>query len=297
MHFCIDCGALGGAGLGLYMLAEYRRLYNDSRYDDAATKLARHLVSEIQPSGEFRYYHIYLDMPVRIESNQLYFSFYYPGEALIGLAGYARHVCTDAAERSAIYAKMHKALEFLIVERPIRHKEHFETLPSDGWLMMAINDLWDIEEFRKPLYRGFVFDDGDAMCRQQYNEDNAIYPDYVGSFFYNYGDHPYPDGARGEGLLAAYQLAVKTGNQETIERYGKALSRLIWCLMHLCNTETSSYYAKNLNATIGGIRFKYTRQWFRIDTIQHVGCFFAKLLPYWDEGEARMAALKAEAGQ
>ncbi len=39
-----------------------------------------------------------------------------------------------------------------------------------------------------------------------YTEANALYPDYVGSFYYHYGDHPYPDGARAEGLLAAPTL-------------------------------------------------------------------------------------------
>jgi hypothetical protein len=32
---------------------------------------------------------------------------------------------------------------------------------------------------------------------------------------------------------------------------------------------------------IGGVRFKFTRQWFRVDTIQHVASFFMKFLPVW----------------
>jgi hypothetical protein len=35
--------------------------------------------------------------------------------------------------------------------------------------------------------------------------------------------------------------------------------------------------------TIGGIRLKLTRQWFRIDTIQHVAGFYSKMLPHWDQ--------------
>lgn len=275
---CNRKAKLGGAGLGLYSLTEYRRHTGSPRYDSEAAKLANHLIAEIQPSGEFRYYHVYLDKFVNIDDNQDYFSFYYPGEALIGLAGYARYVCNDKTAREMIYRKIHRALEFLILQRPILHQQHFTSLPADGWLMMAINDLWDVEEFRRPLYSGFVFDDADQMCRQQYTEENALYPDYVGAFFYNYGDHPYPDGARGEGLFGAYQLAVKTGDEERIRRYGQSLSMLIWSLMHLCNTAESTYAAKNPNMAIGGIRFKYTRQWFRIDTIQHVASLFFKYL-------------------
>ena len=275
---CNRKAKLGGAGLGLYSLTEYRRHTGDSRYDDKAAELANHLISEIQPSGEFRYYHVYLDKFVDIKDNQKYFSFYYPGEALIGLAGYARYICSDDTEREKIYRKIHRALEFLILQRPVLHKQHFTSLPADGWLMMAINDLWDVVEFRKPLYSGFVFGDADQMCRQQYTEENALYPDYIGAFFYNYGDHPYPDGARGEGLLGAYQLATKIGDQERMHRYDRSLSMLIWSLTHLCNTEESTYAAKNPEKAIGGIRFKYTRQWFRIDTIQHVASLYFKYL-------------------
>ncbi|MFH1496024.1 MAG: hypothetical protein ABIG70_14665, partial [Pseudomonadota bacterium] len=59
-----------------------------------------------------------------------------------------------------------------------------------------------------------------------------------------------------------------------------------WSVLHLVNTEDAIYFAPNPRVALGGIRFKYTRQWFRIDTIQHVASFFAKLLPYWDAEEA-----------
>ena len=66
---CNRKAKLGGAGLGLYSLTEYRRHYKDTRYDEVATKLANHLLSEIQSSGEFCYYHVYLDKLVQIKDN------------------------------------------------------------------------------------------------------------------------------------------------------------------------------------------------------------------------------------
>ena len=33
-----------------------------------------------------------------------------------------------------------------------------------------------------------------------YTKEDVLYPDYVGSFHYEYGDHLYPDGARAEGM-------------------------------------------------------------------------------------------------
>ncbi|QNP57839.1 hypothetical protein [Paenacidovorax monticola] len=54
-----------------------------------------------------------------------------------------------------------------------------------------------------------------------------------------------------------------------------------WATLHLVNTEAAVYSAPNPLRSLGGIRFKYTRQWFRIDTIQHVASFYARLLTHW----------------
>jgi len=111
-----------------------------------------------------------------------------------------------------------------------------------------------------------------------YTEEDALYPDYVGSFYYQYGDHPYPDGVCAEGLLAAYQLALRVGDRERIERYRGACAKVTSATLRLCNTPDSVYSAANPARAIGGIRFKLTRQWFRVDTIQHVASFYLKLL-------------------
>ncbi|MBC8352359.1 MAG: UDP-N-acetylmuramoyl-tripeptide--D-alanyl-D-alanine ligase [Planctomycetes bacterium] len=269
---------LGGSGIGLYSLALFQRLLDDKQYAIAAKQLARHLVSEINDQGEFRYYHIYLDEPVTWNENQRYFSFYYPGEAILGLSHYCQHVCQAEDERRIVYDKTHQALRFLLRERPRLHQEHYQTLPSDSWLMMGINDLWDVAEFQQDEYKKFVFDDADQMVRLMYTAEDALYPDYVGSFYYHYGDHPYPDGARAEGLLGAYQLALKVRDQNRIERYRDACYKVAWATLRLCNTPDSVYSAANPDRAIGGIRFKLTRQWFRIDTIQHVASFYLKML-------------------
>ena len=51
-----------------------------------------------------------------------------------------------------------------------------------------------------------------------------------------------------------------------------------WAALRLANTRESVYSVPNPDRAIGGIRFKLTRQWFRIDTIQHVASFYLKLL-------------------
>jgi hypothetical protein len=145
--------------------------------------------------------------------------------------------------------------------------------------MMAINDLWDVPELRWDGARDFVLPDAEQMVPHMYHETDALYPDYGGSFYYDYGDVPFADGARAEGLLAGYQMAVKVGDTDKNQRFLAALKKLAWATWHLTNTPQSVYSVPNRPMTLGGIRFKHTRQWFRVDTIQHVAGFYLKFLP------------------
>lgn len=274
---------LGGSGLALYLLAEYQLTSNDPRYRDWADRIAWHLINQITPTGEFIYYNIYLDKPVSEQENQTHFSFYYPGEAICGLAKYLHLLDTEA--RKPIFQKLHQALEFLLLVRPTARRDEYTAVPSDGWLMMGIMELWDFAEMRNPLYAEFVFTDAQRMIEHQYKVNDAPYPDYAGAFYYNFGDYPYADGARCEGLLGAYELALKMGNQRQADTIWQSLRLAAWAVMHLVNTQEAIYFAKNPVIALGGIRFKYTRQWFRIDTIQHVVSFYSKLLPYWNRAE------------
>lgn len=275
---------LGGSGIALYLLAEYQLVTGDGRYREWADKIAWHLLNQITASGEFIYYNIYLDKPVTEEENQKFFSFYYPGEAVCGLAKYLHLV--DEESRGFIFEKLHKALEFLLVVRPATRASEYSVVPSDAWLMMGIMELWHFADMRDSKYADFVFTDAQKMIDNLYKVTDAPYPDYAGAFYYKYGDYPYADGARCEGLLGAYALAIKMGEQEKAQEIWRALRLAAWAVMHLVNTEDAIYFAKNPAIALGGIRFKYTRHWFRIDTIQHVASFFAKMLPYWDSAES-----------
>lgn len=271
---------LGGTGIALYLLAQYQTVSGDPQYRIWADRLACHLVNQITASGEFIYYNIYLDKQVTEEENPSHFSFFYPGEAVCGLAAYLHLI--EPNQRLPIFEKLRRALRFLLVDRPLTHAKEYSVLPSDGWLMMGIMELWDFEAMRNPLYSDFVFSDARKMIDHMYKVTDAPYPDYAGAFYYNFGDYPYADGARCEGLLGAYELAVKMKDVETAKELWRAIRLATWALLHLVNTEDSIYFAPNPKIALGGIRFKHTRQWFRIDTIQHVASFFAKMLPYWD---------------
>jgi len=274
---------LGGTGIALYLLAQYQKVSGNTQYRQWADQMACHLVNQITASGEFIYYNIYLDKAVSEADNPSHFSFFYPGEAVCGLATYLHLL--EPGQREPIFAKLRLALHFLLVERPLVRASEYSVLPSDGWLMMGIMELWDFETMRDPLYSDFVFSDARKMIDHMYKVSDAPYPDYAGGFYYNFGDYPYADGARCEGLLGAYELAVKMNDTATARELWQAITLAAWALLHLVNTEDSIYFAPKPTLALGGIRFKHTRQWFRIDTIQHVASFFAKLLPYWDANQ------------
>jgi hypothetical protein len=274
---------LGGAGLSLYVLSEYQHLTGDKTYESKAQKIARHLAAQVTSTGEFLYYNIYLDKPVTPEENKKYFSFYYPGEAMAGLATYYKFVSQDKAEKALLLEKMKSAMHFLLEVRPKTHADQYTSLPSDSWLMVAVNEMWDIPELQDESYKHFAFKDANAMLDHMYNEKDALYPDYVGAFYYHYGDFPFPDGARCEGLVGAYKLAKKAGDKAEMQKIHEGIRKTMRATLLLCNTPESVYSVPNPEKAIGGIRFKTTRQWFRVDTIQHVAAYYVKFLDNFDD--------------
>ncbi|WPL19107.1 hypothetical protein Thiowin_04211 [Thiorhodovibrio winogradskyi] len=270
---------LGGTGVALYLASEYQLLTGDTRYEHWCHQLAWHLLHQITETGEFIYYNIYLDRPITPEENHKYFSFYYPGEAVCGLAKYLHLAAPD--QRESFFNGLRKALHYLLMVRPHERAKEYTLVPSDSWLMMGIMELWDFPQLRNAAYADFVFADARKMIGQLYTVKDAPYPDYAGAFYYRFGDYPYADGARCEGLLGAYELAVKMGEDTLASDLWSAIQLAAWSVMHLVNTKDAIYAAPNPKLALGGIRFKYTRQWFRIDTIQHVACFYAKMLRHW----------------
>lgn len=268
---------LGGAGTALYFLVRYQVISKDNSFAKEIENLKNHLLSQILESGEFIYYRVYLDKVVTEEQNKSYFNFYYPGEALCGLIEYYASIANDF-KKDEMKAKILKALDFLVVSRPKLYPAHFKSLPSDSWLMMAINRLWDFKELREDRYKDFVISDANQMIEHMYTKEDALYPDYPGSFYYEYGDHPYPDGARAEGVVAAYELALKLKDKALIKKIEDAINLISLAVYRLVNIPETMYAVKNPKMSLWAIKFKLTRQWIRVDTIQHVAAFYSKYL-------------------
>jgi hypothetical protein len=277
---------LGGTGTALAAFLSYRQASGEQKYDKIIHGLARHILSQIGQDGEMTGYYIHpqyndgrpITDPNDEEKKEL-FSFYYPGEALLGLALYVQLMPLSAEDEQEVRADAKRALDFLVKTRPVKYAKFFEPLPSDGWLMQAIEVWAQSEEFRKSEYIDFVFSDANSMIAHMYTVKDALYYDYPGAFYYQYGDHAYPDGARGEGLIAAYYLAAKLGRNDLAWYYLENCKRLARSVMYLYNSEQSTYMYKVPEKAIGSFRFKLTRHWVRVDSVQHAACFYLRLYP------------------
>ncbi len=276
---------LGGAGIALVALMHYMLQTDDQRYRKQMNGLVRHLLSRVDKDGEMIGYFIHpkfcdgreiIDPPNEIKKEL--FSFYYPGEALLGLALYYRHIKNiDKQLKTEIYDKSLKALDFLVDVRPIKYDYMFDSLPADAWLMQAIEEWVKVDGFKKQSYIDFVFNDTQAMFDHMYTEENAPAPDYVGGFFYHYGDHVYHDASRNEGIIAAYYLAKYLGEKERSTQIMDNMLKSAKGLMHTLHSSESTFAHQYPDKSINSFRFKLTRQWVRVDSVQHTACFFARL--------------------
>lgn len=275
---------LGGTGVLLVAMMQYRSFTGDKFYDEYIKGYTRHVMSRVYKNGEILGYYIHPQFQngqplinMTDEERKETFSFYYPGEALLGLALFANNFLDDEDLAKEVRKIGKKALDWIVDERPHIYADLFTALPSDAWLMQAIEEWCKDKDFQKQNYINFVFTDAATMVEKTYRHDDSPYIDYEGGYYYEYGDHYFPDGARSEGLIASYYLAKFLKMDNLAEKLLNACKRVAMCQFHLFNDEINNYSHKNPERSLNSIRFKATRQWVRVDSIQHVSCFFARL--------------------
>ena len=275
---------LGGTGMILVAMMKYRIETMDKSYDELIKKYVIHILSRIYKTGEMLGYYIHpsyndgnplIDMTD--QERRATFSFYYPGEALLGLALFANYFNDDKELKTEVISKSKIALDWIVNERPKIYADLFTPLPSDAWLMQAIEEWVLNPEMKKQNLINFVFNDAKKMMERTYKKDDSPYIDYEGGYYYNYGDHFYPDGSRSEGLIAAYYLAKYVGENNLACDILEACRKTAKSQFILFNNEKNVYAHKNPQKSAGSIRFKATRQWVRVDSIQHVACFYFRL--------------------
>lgn len=282
--FANEKAKLGGVGIPLIMLMKYRITTKDKTYDKYIEAYAKHLISRITPEGEFLGYYIHPSLndgkPLLTMSDadrKRTFSFYYPGEALLGLALVANKYNKNEELKKEIIEKCKIAMDWIILKRPKIYPEMFTALPSDSWLMQAIEEWANCKGFMSEEYLKFVINDATTMMEKMYTKDDSPYIDFEGGMYYDYGDHYYPDGARCEGLIAAYYLAKKMKMNNIAKKLLDSAKLAAKCQYQLWVNKYNNYGHLNPKRTCYSIKFKATRQWIRVDSIQHVSCFFTRL--------------------
>jgi hypothetical protein len=280
---------LGGAGIGLVAMMHYYIQTGDECYRKELDGLVRHILSRVDKNGEMLGYYIHplfnkgkaLLNPNDKVKKEL-FSFYYPGEALLGLAMYYHHIKDINKDLKAdIRKKSEMALDFLVNVRPIKYDYMFESLPADAWLMQAIEEWVKVDGLKKKSYINFVFNDAKAMFHHMYTDRNTTKntKDYIGGFFYEYGDHVYHDASRCEGVVSAYYLALYLKEDAKADYIMENMLLNAKGLMKTFHSEKSVYAHIDQQKAVNSFRFKLTRQWVRVDSVQHAACFFARLIP------------------
>ena len=89
----------------------------------------------------------------------------------------------------------------------------------------------------------------------------------------------YHDASRCEGVISAYYLAEYLNDKEKASWIMENMLLSAKGLMKTFHDAKSVYPHKEPKRAMNSFRFKLTRQWVRVDSVQHAACFFARLFP------------------
>ena len=243
-------GKLGALGLGLLALSRKLEAAPAESDRDDARAIARQILAMQHPDGSFESY-----LPIRGNERRGSVSLYYPGEAMLGLARIGK---LGLDEDGSFRAAAHRGARYLIESR--RGKDR---LPPDAWLIQALDVLYD--DRPDPSYVEHALAISHLMLADQYGEGAP--PAYVGSF----GPEPIRSTrttARVEGIVSAYRLAAKAGD-ERAPGLLTAMLRTVPQLLQLQYTPDNSHFLARPGLALGGMRGGLDDAEIRIDYVQH----------------------------
>lgn len=243
---------VGANGLALLALAKYTQVTGDKQYLDRMHGYAKRLEEIQDPSGEFKRHKE--SFPGGVDSN--FVSGYYPGEAVFGLMALYE---LDQDERWMKVAAA--AADWLI---NVRDKgKSIDKLDHDHWLLYGLNELQ--KHNPQPHYLEQSKRIVTAILQAQ--NDGSKFPDYDGSWY----DPPRstPAATRVEGLMAAYQLFVRAGDENMAKQIIEASKRSLRYQLATQIMPESALYLPNPQRALGGFRASFTNYEVRIDYVQH----------------------------
>jgi hypothetical protein len=161
-------------------------------------------------------------------------------------------------------------------------------LTPEGWPLGTVPS--EIVELKPEDLVAYTFEMNDWLIDKMEMWEESAYDDEKGQFYSRKTDYGSPHasatGVYLEGLIDAYEMAKRTGDQRRQARYAMSLSRGIRSVMQLQFVDDiDMYYVTDRERTKGGLRTTTVRPEVRVDNVQHVLMGVLKVLDRFEPGE------------
>ncbi|MBF0266131.1 MAG: protein kinase [Gammaproteobacteria bacterium] len=274
---------LGAAGLGLASLVHYYRLSSDKKYRAVIDGLVQHILSRITKDGELIAYYLHplinngeaidFEFLSTLDSEQRskVSSYYFPGQALLGLALYY-HYIDDIPDdfKQTIISKSKSAFDYILADRACEHKRINQLHCIDTWTMQAI-EAWALtDHFNETAYSDYAFNQTNQFIELMTEEENLLLKEYI-------------DASCCEGIISAYFLAEYLGKKE---QANYIISKILHYFQTLLSKELSSVDQDSIllnklfdsKQCLDDFYCKLKHKSINMDLIHHIISFLSRLL-------------------
>lgn len=225
----------------------------EKSHDDIYHNIIRGILRQRQPDGSFRTWFI----PADQNDNQAF----YPGESLVALA--------LGAEQKRI--ALPDGIDIIRDYYMQWWRDNDRETAFIPWHTQAYYRLYHLTGDNK--YRDDIFEMNDFLIGCQRLDDKRE-PDRNGEYSVpecrQYGPpHASSTAVYTEGLVYAYRMAAEMKDQKRMESYRRAIFAGLRSLMQLQVNQDDTWYMKNPDRALGGIRTTAYNNEIRCDNIQH----------------------------
>jgi len=253
-HVLVERGAVKLTVMALGVLALVRVYEIDPKPEYLARlREYAHYIAESQlPNGRFYDRRNFDDGKWRKEME----SMYAPGEAILALTELygidPNPRWLEIAEKGAAY----------LMERQGSHIP-LEQLEHDHWLLYALNAI----SRHNPTDAYYQHAMRLTTAIDQLQRKQHAYPDWVGSYYTP--PRSTPTATRVEGLLAAFEMAVRSGRADDAKRIWEIAQRSIRFQLQMQYWSENAMHFPYPERILGGFRGGYDDNHIRIDFVQH----------------------------
>ncbi len=267
---------LGSMALAALATVEMPAEHMSDERKAAQEKLGDCLLAFI--AGDGRIYMTYKQLQAgRVPEKQ---PMYFPGEAALALINLYEKTEDEKWLKGAVKIAEFQIGEFERTEKP------------DNWMIQVMSRLYRIN--KDDRYRDIGFKMADYNVKHQFHpaRKKNTFQDYHGGFDNSKPPRTTPCGSRTEAMDEAYQLAVAAGDEAAMKRYGDAIVWGSWFMLSNQFRNENTYYLRNPEYAMGGVRGGLIANDIRIDYDQHVAMALLGARAVWrDRPDMDTAAL------